>query len=144
MAPQQGVIGLGSNVKLGQITDGTSNTLMLGEISWQNMGAYHVWTAGMIIKIGAEHCYYPCCRNVANAPNSTPYTSPDPAGVALGWPAFLTSNFANTSFGSDHPNGMTNFALADGSVRGFTPSISLGVYMSLASYNGDEPVSPPD
>ena len=144
----QGVIGLDRYTRVLQITDGTSNTLILGEQSWAGVEAnkdflYRVWSWGYYDGGGSDAMSTTiCCRNVDNGLNSTPGLSPDPSAPSSYGTS--TSNYNNTSFGSDHPGAMTNFALADGSVRSFNQTISLGVYMSLASYNGNEPVSPPD
>src|SRR5205814_6050100 len=100
-------------VKMTQISDGVSNTLMVGEISWVNEVTgtrYRSWVRGCDDA--------PVCagaRNVTNAINSPSITL-----------------FNDIAFGSMHPGG-TNFALGDGSVRFINASINLGLYRSLAS-----------
>jgi prepilin-type N-terminal cleavage/methylation domain-containing protein/prepilin-type processing-associated H-X9-DG protein len=123
----QGVLGMGSKVRLTDITDGTSNTLMLGEMSWTNANYYRVWTRGTYDDASSPDRDTTCCRNVANAFGSTPYNGSD--------------NANNTSFGSEHAARGANFALADGSVRWVSPGITMGTYLSVASYNGDEVIS---
>jgi prepilin-type N-terminal cleavage/methylation domain-containing protein/prepilin-type processing-associated H-X9-DG protein len=104
--------------KISHITDGTSNTLMVGEISWEdniNGTRYRSWVRGCDAA--------PVCagtRNIANAIN-TP-------GV---------NTFNDIAFGSMHPQG-ANFLLADGSVRFIADSINLTTYLSLASRDGGE------
>jgi prepilin-type N-terminal cleavage/methylation domain-containing protein len=120
----QGVLGMGSKVKLTSITDGTSNTLMVGEQTWDKANYYRVWTRGTYSDDQDRDTT--CCRNVANAFKSTAYNGLD--------------NANNVSFGSEHPGGGANFALADGTVRRVSASVSMGVYLSLASYNGNETV----
>jgi prepilin-type N-terminal cleavage/methylation domain-containing protein len=120
----QGVLGMGSKVRLTDITDGTSNTLMIGEMSWTNANYYRVWTRGTFDDTTSPDRDTTCCRNVANAINSTPYNGAD--------------NANNTSFGSEHAGRGANFANGDGSVRWIGTNISLGVYLSLASSNGGE------
>ncbi len=123
----QGVLGIGTMVRLTDITDGTSNTLMLGEMSWTKANYYRVWTRGTYDDSTNPDRDTTCCRNVANALSSTPYNGSD--------------NANNTSFGSEHTGGGANFALADGSVRWVSQGISLPTYLSVASYNGGEVVN---
>jgi prepilin-type N-terminal cleavage/methylation domain-containing protein len=107
-------------VKMAEVLDGTSTTLMIGEISWFNgvTGTrYRSWVRGCDTA--------PVCagaRNVANAINSP--------SIAL---------FNDIAFGSMHPGG-ANFVLADASVRFISDSIYLGTYWSLASRTGRETV----
>ena len=121
----QGVIGYNYSTRIKDITDGTSLTFMLGEVSWPKMGYYRTWIRGTYGDSDPTTTDRDtnCCRNVANAMSSTVYNG---------------SNCNNTSFGSLHANGGANFALADGSVRYVAPDISMSTYMSLASRNGDE------
>src|SRR5262249_32807627 len=42
----QGVLGMNSKVRLTDVKDGTSLTLMLGEMSWNNANYYRVWSRG--------------------------------------------------------------------------------------------------
>jgi prepilin-type N-terminal cleavage/methylation domain-containing protein/prepilin-type processing-associated H-X9-DG protein len=121
----QGVLYMNSKVRLTDITDGTSNTLMVGEMSWLEANYYRVWTRGTYSD--AQDRDTTCCRNVMNAFNSTPYDG--------------STNADDVSFGSEHPAGGANFALADGSVRWISPNINLGVYFSLASRNGGETIA---
>jgi prepilin-type N-terminal cleavage/methylation domain-containing protein/prepilin-type processing-associated H-X9-DG protein len=102
------------------ITDGSSNTLMVGEISWFNNVTgtrYRSWVRGCDTA--------PVCagsRNVVNAINAP--------SIAL---------FNDIAFGSQHPGG-ANFALGDGSVRFIAQTIPLGTYRALASCDGGEVV----
>jgi prepilin-type processing-associated H-X9-DG protein len=100
------------------VPDGTSNTLMVGEMSWFNETTgtrYRSWMRGCdtnIVCAGA--------RNVVNAINA---------------PSIATFN--DISMGSQHPGG-THFCMADGSVRFVRESISLGTYRGMASRDGGE------
>jgi prepilin-type N-terminal cleavage/methylation domain-containing protein/prepilin-type processing-associated H-X9-DG protein len=122
----QGLIGMERQVALQNVSDGTSSTLMLGEMSWFDANYYRVWPRGTYND--DQNRDTTCCRNVANAINSTPYNDND--------------NANNASFGSDHTGKGANFSMADGSVRWISASISLPVYFSIASYNGGEEVPP--
>ncbi|MSU77930.1 MAG: DUF1559 domain-containing protein [Gemmataceae bacterium] len=107
-------------VKAVQVSDGTSNTLMVGELSWVNdiTGTrYRSWVRGCDAA--------PVCagaKNVVNGINSPSITL-----------------FNEISFGSMHTGG-ANFVLGDGSVRFISQTINLGAYRSLASYDGAESV----
>lgn len=121
---KQGVLGMGSNVKLTDITDGSTNTLMLGEQSWTAANYYRVWHRGTFNDTSVPYRDTTCCRNVLNQMYATPYNG--------------GGNSNNTSFGSEHSGHGANFALADGSVRWIAASINMGTYLGLASYNGEE------
>jgi prepilin-type N-terminal cleavage/methylation domain-containing protein/prepilin-type processing-associated H-X9-DG protein len=123
----QGILGMGSKVRLTDVTDGTSNTLMLGEMSWNDANYYRVWIRGTYDDDTNPDRDTTCCRNVDNPFKSTAYNGMD--------------NANNVSFGSEHSGGGANFALADGSVRWVSPTISMETYRSVASYNGGEVVS---
>jgi prepilin-type processing-associated H-X9-DG protein len=111
---------------LTSITDGTSNTLMIGE----DIGAYCLWNEWALPN-GA-------CGTCAIPPN-TGNKIPDPdLGFATTaqrsrWPT-------RYSFRSNHPGGL-NFAMADGSVRFIRESIPLQTYRALATRAGGEVVS---
>jgi prepilin-type N-terminal cleavage/methylation domain-containing protein/prepilin-type processing-associated H-X9-DG protein len=103
---------------LTDVIDGTSNTLLLGEMSWANdvTGTrYRSWVRGCDGNLVCSGS-----RNVANSINSP--------SIAL---------FNDISFGSQHPGG-ANFCLGDGSVRFLSENINLSTYLALASRNGGE------
>ncbi len=105
-------------VRIAQVLDGTSNTLMVGEISWVNNATgtrYRSWVRGCDT---APVCAG--CRNVTNAINS---------------PSIATFN--DIAFGSMHSAG-ANFLMGDGSARFILDSINLGTYRALASIDGGE------
>ncbi len=103
------------------ITDGTSNTLMVGE----DLPAKTEW------------CSWPH----ANSANSTCAIPPNVR--APGGGDYPTDDFANNSgFRSLHTGGV-QFALADGSVRFIADSIDLATYRALATISGGEAASVP-
>jgi hypothetical protein len=122
MRDTTGGTGTGPDIgfKVAHITDGTSNTLMVGEASWRNdiTGTrYRSWARGC--DFGTGVC--PGTRNVTNGINTPSITL-----------------FNDIAFGSHHQSG-TSFALADGSTRFVLEYIDINVYRSLASRDGSEP-----
>lgn len=100
------------------IIDGSSNTLMLGEMSWFNgiTGTrYRSWVRGCDVSLVCAGC-----RNVTNGINSP--------SIAV---------FNDMAFGSQHMGG-ANFAFGDGSVRFIQSNIYLSMFHALASRNGGE------
>ncbi len=103
------------------ITDGTSNTFMIGEdIPDMNI-----------------HCAWPYSNTTTGTcaipPNLGPPPLTAPAGVNV-----TAGNWPNVySFRSKHPTGL-QFCMADGSVRFVSQSISLATYRAAASIDGGE------
>jgi prepilin-type N-terminal cleavage/methylation domain-containing protein/prepilin-type processing-associated H-X9-DG protein len=116
-----GVIG---PLKLTDATDGTSNTLMIGEMSWDSKFGtrYRSWLRG-----GDGSCFSPGSRNATNAINS-------------GITANLIAQYNDVPMGSMHTGG-ANFGLGDGSVRFIRQSIPIATYRAMASRNGGEVVA---
>jgi prepilin-type processing-associated H-X9-DG protein len=101
------------------ITDGTSNTFLVGEVSWVNSRTgtrYRSWMRGCN---GTE--WIAGCRNVATSIN-TP-------SIDL---------FNDIAYGSQHPGG-TNFVLCDGRVVFVSQNINLSVYKATASRTAASP-----
>jgi prepilin-type N-terminal cleavage/methylation domain-containing protein len=108
-------------IKLVEIKDGTSNTLMLGERSMYphpdgSTNDYRTWIRGQNGGMGA-------CKNVTFPINSTFYNG--------------SNNFNDISFGSNHTGGC-NFALGDGTVRYVNQNINLGLLQALSTISGGE------
>jgi len=118
---ESGVIPHKEGVRLDDVTDGTSNTLMLGEISWKDAGMYRIWLRGCA-RGGCDWCA--STKNVEHAINVFAYT-------------VYTRDFNDVSFGSEHPGG-AQFARADASVSFVSEDVDLGVYKATASRNGGE------
>jgi prepilin-type N-terminal cleavage/methylation domain-containing protein len=122
--PDQFADGKIGRITLTDVTDGTSNTIMLAEMSWESpFGTrFRTWLRGG----EAGGCYCVGARNATNAINS-------------GIKANLIAQFNEVPMGSMHPGG-ANFALGDASVRFLQESISITTYRALASRNGGEVV----
>jgi prepilin-type N-terminal cleavage/methylation domain-containing protein/prepilin-type processing-associated H-X9-DG protein len=120
-------------VRMTDISDGTSNTILVGEMGFQlrdynftsgpfagqRRGGNTQWVWGY-----ASYSFGSTGRHLNTA--------------ATGTPADLTNRLG--SFRSDHIGG-ANFALADGSVRFLRDSIDPATYLALGSRNGGEVVS---
>lgn len=110
-------------VRLTDVTDGLTNTLMVGELS-KNIPSspagipnhYRSWVRGNNGGSGITKC-------VTFPINSTFYNG--------------SNNFNEISFGSNHPGG-TNFLLGDGSTRFIRDTIDLNVYRAMASMQSGE------
>jgi len=108
------------SVGLKDVTDGTSNTLMVVELAWQDMApGLRSWVRGSLW--GQESV---TVKNIANQMRSFV-----PTGA---------TNFNNTSIGSQHPGGCT-VTFADASTRFLSESVDLNsVLLPLASRGGTE------
>jgi prepilin-type N-terminal cleavage/methylation domain-containing protein/prepilin-type processing-associated H-X9-DG protein len=110
-----------AGVRIADISDGTSSTLMLFEASWTRLdtGSYRSWVRGF-----AWNSDSTCSKNVTNAMNIQTYTT--------------TGTYNDVSMGSNHPGGC-NVAFGDGSVRFLSATVDLNnVLKPLASRNGGE------
>jgi prepilin-type N-terminal cleavage/methylation domain-containing protein/prepilin-type processing-associated H-X9-DG protein len=123
------------------ITDGTSNTILIGECAGrEDVYRGRKFTAAMADKTS------PVCaraRGGAWATNDNPYE----IGTRVEWctgsaiPGPMKINNSNEHghlFYSFHPGG-ANFALADGSVRFISETIRLRVLATLVTRSGSEP-----
>jgi len=113
-------------VKLTDVTDGTSNTLMIGEISMNIPSTtpaipnhYRSWVRGNNGGSGVT-------KNVTYAIGSTFYNG--------------SNNFNDISFMSNHTGG-ANFANGDGTVRFVRTSVTMSVYQAAASISSGEVAS---
>ncbi|MCC6510172.1 MAG: DUF1559 domain-containing protein [Pirellulaceae bacterium] len=112
-----GVLFRNSRIGMGDITDGTSNTILVGEIAFEAANCYRSWVRGCSGNtIGS-------CKNSEFGINVRPYNG--------------SNNFNSVSFGSEHTGGC-QFALCDGSVQFITQSIDMPVYFGLLTRNGGE------
>jgi prepilin-type N-terminal cleavage/methylation domain-containing protein/prepilin-type processing-associated H-X9-DG protein len=122
----QGVLGMDTQIQLVEITDGTSNTFLVGELSWKGANSYRAWSRGCWDPIGADgttslNCV--SCKNMTYLFGTVPYD--------------INDNYDDVSYGSNHPGG-ANFSMCDGSVRFVSNSTSITVLRATASRNGGE------
>jgi prepilin-type N-terminal cleavage/methylation domain-containing protein/prepilin-type processing-associated H-X9-DG protein len=110
------------HIKVGtkKITDGTSKTMVVGELSWIKSGQTRTWIVGLSHN-GSSYIY-----NAENIvwPMHTAYVD------TVATEALYKLN--DTSLGSEHPGG-THVAMADGSVHFLNEEIQLNILQGMAS-----------
>ena len=129
-APRRGAVTTGNGIftrgdylrpmKMAKITDGTSNTFMVGE-DIPEIDAHCAW---FYANGSIGTCAIP--PNIMKRPNGTLY---DPYN---NWPELY-------SFRSRHPGGL-HFGFADGTVRFVNQNIALPSYRALATISRNEVV----
>ena len=133
-AATQGVLGKDRSVKMSKITDGTSNTFAVGEISWDEWTRYRSWMRGATLGSGGSvGSFVGSAKNLFTVINEP--AEPDGDG---NW--IVAGGFNDAGFGSEHPGG-THFTMCDGSVRFMADATELSVLKAFASMNGSEIVS---
>jgi prepilin-type N-terminal cleavage/methylation domain-containing protein/prepilin-type processing-associated H-X9-DG protein len=141
---KDGVFFVGSNVRLADITDGSSNTLLFGE-RYHHDPEYErvrpaVWPAAPPMAGWGRWGF------VANFGTSGNISLSTPQRINYGVPPngdMATMEDRACVFGSGHPGG-ANFAFADGSVRFLRDSTPLSVLQALSTRSGGEVVSASD
>jgi len=145
-APFRGIFGDCSNaasIKLAQITDGTSNTMLVGENS-PNLNSGLAWVSGNDI-YATTILPMNWMTNIKNG-QADPSTGEvcSPAAWNPSDPNQQKHCFNNQwyyqGFKSFHPGG-ANFGFSDGSVKFLKQSISVRAYMALSTRAGGEVVS---
>jgi prepilin-type N-terminal cleavage/methylation domain-containing protein/prepilin-type processing-associated H-X9-DG protein len=116
-------------VRIAHITDGTSNTLLVGEVIPAQTADSNFWdhngcTFGTTVPINWQTLRIPTDGSL-------------PFGIADWQNRF---SYASKGAKSKHPGG-ANFAFCDGSVHFLKNSISLPIYCAVGSRNGGEVVS---
>jgi prepilin-type N-terminal cleavage/methylation domain-containing protein/prepilin-type processing-associated H-X9-DG protein len=131
-----GIINVKTPVAVNMITDGTSNTVMVGErppIPASTWGRYSAYGNGSIS--GAQ------LLATLSATDGKGNPCPAPPYFFGAGPLSVTNLCSINQMWSNHPNG-ANFLIGDGSVRFITYSAAL-IMPALATYAGGEAVSVP-
>lgn len=120
-----GIMTLDRSIAAKEITDGLSNTLIMGEIAW-DIGEFEAWLGGL----SPGHTNSMTSKNVMYPLNSYRFDRE------------LNFLFLNdASFGSQHSGNGAHFAFADGSTRFLSDSIELDILKSVASRANEEVVN---
>jgi prepilin-type N-terminal cleavage/methylation domain-containing protein/prepilin-type processing-associated H-X9-DG protein len=161
VAQTNGILYYDSKVKISDITDGTSNTMSMGERAFgklaKNIQACYMWWSSGHLSDSLSTTFYPM-----NVEKKMADTTQGTVAGGSGLDAFILA------YGSFHPGG-ANFVFCDGSVKflketintwqinpttgtplgitqpGLTfviaPGTQIGVYQALSSRNGGEVIS---
>jgi len=111
----------------GDIFDGSSNTLLIGEISYDTPGDSQVSDFGAPYRSwarGGNAQFNSSCKNIRFPINAYDFNN-------------VTTPHNNINMGSNHFGGC-NFAMADGSVRFVSETIDMAAYQAQASADGGE------
>jgi prepilin-type N-terminal cleavage/methylation domain-containing protein/prepilin-type processing-associated H-X9-DG protein len=141
--PDRGIFGYfqsANGVKMVQITDGTSNTIMIGERPPVGDLYYGWWDfSGFDTLTWAVDNGYHAYGTGTNAAGAA-YSCPNPAYFS---PGRMGDDCSFNHFWSYHSGG-ANFALADGTVRFIPYSAATTVLPAMSTFSGNEVVTIPD
>ena len=145
-----GTIIINGQLTFGSITDGTSNTFLIGEISWSDFGGHYEWSRGTMASaagapmVSSKGIAYDWSLNYGKnkAPTDTickTFLLPDGTSDTQNYPVKgqNTAGSGVGGFGSNHPGGCL-FAHGDGSVHFVSETISSDDLLKRASRNGGE------
>ena len=140
----------GKNVayKLAEISDGLSNTIMVGEQSrfaGEVASAFQFWSVGLVFAgtniADSRPTPFGYVVPRINAPLQTyPASTLINGNIQLWWTDPRAANYGGFGFRSLHPGG-ANFLVGDGSVRFLKQSIDPAVYRALGTRAGGEVIS---
>ena len=131
-----GVIYPVSNIGLGAIADGTSHTIMYGEMSW-DVGPQEPWIVGSTSKntsgdFGSHGVVYNA-KNIRWPINQEPYLEPD--GLTKSGKTYVP--LTETSLGSNHPGGC-HLGMSDGAGIFVRADIDVTVLRRMASRKSED------
>lgn len=121
-----GVMYINSAIRIVGITDGTTNTFLLGETKYMQLQSgsdryYGTWASSYYTSGGP---YFPNGAVTLNAPNGSVCN-----------PAKATCHNDSTRFFGSHHSGGANFAMADGAVVFIANTVALPIFRQLGNRN---------
>jgi prepilin-type N-terminal cleavage/methylation domain-containing protein len=139
-----GVIFPVSKLDLADITDGTSKTMMFGEMSW-SMGPQEPWLVGSTSNngaadpVGSSHGVVFNAKNVRHALNARKFREEDDTLLAgATQDAAPYAPLTETSLGSNHPGG-AHVGMSDGSAIFLRDDVEVEqVLLRMASRNSED------
>jgi prepilin-type processing-associated H-X9-DG protein len=147
-------------VKTKQIRDGLSKTLLIGEYTTTSKASRAAMWANSLFGVNLSSIVLPVpcktnplgCSTVANNVEFSNFLDPDYDKCSkLMWDNFWGGDtnhdpqICRRAFTGLHGGGgLINFALCDGSVRGFRISGDLRILAAMATINGQEQIKVPD
>jgi prepilin-type processing-associated H-X9-DG protein len=128
------VSSMGGPERITSITDGTSNTLFVGECTFQDVPSRATFWAYTYASYNASSVtaqsrilnnYYWKCATFSGRPGSTDWRAPG------------MDHTCKRAFGSNHTSGM-NFGMCDGSVRFVSNNVDINMLAWMATIAGGE------
>ncbi len=118
---------MGGAERIGSVQDGLSNTLMIGELTFNDLQARSTFWAYGYTSYNSS--------SISNLPYilGNSFFACRDAAVAAG----LTDNVCKRGFGSNHTNGL-NFVFGDGSVRFIPYTVDMNLLAAMATVSGGE------
>jgi prepilin-type processing-associated H-X9-DG protein len=134
-----GVLFGNSDISMANVTDGSTNTMMYGEMSWA-VGRQEPWIVGST-SLGDARGWVYNTKNIRWPINQRKNTEPD--GTELAPPPFPYVPVTEESFGSNHPGG-THVGMCDGSASFLRDDVDVeGVLRRMASRESEDMYEPP-
>ena len=133
-----GAFYINSSTRIADLTDGASNTALLGETRYLSVAGPNppyegTWASSIWFGFLSEGSMYVTLAGMMEPPNSCP------ANPALNW----AGEFQTRTFGSFHYGGF-HVALGDGAVKFLSDSIDTSVYWKIGARNDGKPVEIPE
>lgn len=127
---------LGAPERLANITDGTSNTLMVGELTFTDVTRRGTFWAYAYASYNQSSICLESRELLSKYGSLTPTPLPNGTGCA-GTPGLYADQLCKRGFGSVHPGGI-NFIHADGSMRFVSLNVDMTLLRAMASVDGGE------